>query len=170
MVSATLASPRHSSTPGGHGEGLTPWRGRGWGAPQQPQERVFVQRGQWLFPELSEHPQTLTPHGLWRKPGEVRRSGAQQQPGHQAQPCPPFPQRWARGPGEEQDNTEIIQAAVLQKNICGVWQLEQFRGEPRRGWDSIRRPALPRQHPPPPPSSGEGSKGAAAQALYLQPL
>lgn len=41
-------------------------------------------------------------------------------------------------------------------NICGVQQLQQRRGEPRRGWGSIRRPALPRQHPPP---SGKAARG-----------
>lgn len=102
-----------------------------------------------------------------RREREGQRSGAQRQLGLQERPCPPLPRGCARGTGEGWDGVEIVQTGVSQTNIGRLWQLEQFRGEPRRGGDSIRGPELPRQHPPPPPPPprGEGSKGTAARAL-----
>lgn len=84
---------------------------------------VFVQWRWSIFPKQSAHPQALTPDGLWRKAGDLRRSRAQQQPGLQTQPCPLLPQGCARGLGDKQDNTEIVQAGVIQKIFVGFGSL-----------------------------------------------
>lgn len=123
--------------------------------PQQPQDCVFVQWRWSIFPKQSAHPKALTPDGLWRKAGDVRRSGAQQQPGLQTQPCPLLPQGCARGLGDEQDNTEIVQAGVIQKIFAGFGSLSNSEAGTA---SNIRRS----------PGSIHHHRGKAARAQLLK--
>ena len=81
-----------------------------------------MQWGWCLLPEPSAHPQALTIHGFWRKPGEVRSSGEQQ-------PHPAL-SGMCTMPGEEQDSTGTAQSGVLHKNIHGVRPLSNSEVSP----------------------------------------
>lgn len=112
-------SPRQTPGTAGHWEapGRQDWHR---GTSQQPQDCGFAQRGQWLRAMSSSRPLE-----------EARRMEG----GSRYIPLPRNAQQ------EEQDNTEIIQNSIFQKNICRFRQLEHFTGEPRRGWDGI--PGIP---------------------------
>lgn len=127
----------YSRTPAGQGEGPKPWGGRAGTAAHTstPGTRCLSSGDGASSSEPSAHPQALSPHGFWRKPGEVRSSGVQQ-------PHPALP-GMCSVPGEEQDSTGTAQSGGFTQQYSWGSALEQFRGEPRRGWTAsvVRRPA-----------------------------